>query len=937
MAASSSASGWGGVAFHMLAAESRTRLAQDDLAVPQPKKKVTRPSGVLGGPAYRRNMNELWKEWEAEEHETQQADKSHNHGIHHARSCRTTVSRMPEDVDNSTVGHGIVKTLRPIGTCLQQKLGLAATTTSNKREASFADNDDRDLCTQLLFHANRPVASLKADSASTNTSQTTLKRRALECASALVNSAGYLWGITLCRIADLISQGLYKGVLLIKKRRYDETPSRVRVHDKDSQTMDGTTAKVMQSEFYLGILLQHVTSGKYAFIKGHVPTWLQVMQRTTAEVIKATQEDIEAVVPELDRLAPMFDMSLHMVNTDSFLANFKAERGVKVDHPDFTLSHYGCDIHRVGTCQGKQFSLVDGHVSGMISGSLAMLDAGSTHSFRAAMMTVIEGRLDLKYGDPPQGSIAEYRHQVHDLFLRLPDSANGRSHRRTFKQRLILSAFLTGDLEDHTCVTVWTNDLELDRDAVLLLIKQKVIPALVPSKAPMFPRSKWTNVEKAIDFFGLIDAHHGLLEPTVMLYTKTKQKPELGVVGWAFCAADFEVDEPAATEVDEDGDGEQPAVLLPVAEAATAGNHETPLDSTTGNVDWAAFNLKMKAKFAEWSQMQPCSILAIMRGTMLAPWSLMNTLLETSGEQWEKSQQLLQAKGQSRSYRIVEAFHQRALHSFRDTLHDSFHSCPKALPISGHVRNLQVLSFRMLSCIGASVNFNIQLNWQSYPVKLFCALKICHSEEQVLAMLADPECMLDELSAAILAKFPTADELLGDEAQCILQGIASLFTMDIAAIEARHASTRRIIHVSGVQTHMPALDRVSAQWACRRNGVNRKSALPQTVKSGKAKKVKKDGFMVKPGGPWRAFMNDKSAGKQFSGEGVAQLSQMYAALNGEEMAKYVEIGRLATMSGKRGHKPFGAATSSVAPIVSVSWFCLSFLFIIPLGVKLFFR
>lgn len=68
------------------------------------------------------------------------------------------------------------------------------------------------------------------------------------------------------------------------------------------------------------------------------------------------------------------------------------------------------------------------------------------------------------------------------------------------------------------------------------------------------------------------------------------------------------------------------------------------------------------------------------------------------------------------------------------------------------------------------------------------------------------------------ATFPESD---GDLLP-VLHVLAQEFSTGISQIEAKHASTRRIIHKTSVQVKTPGLDDVSASWVVRNNALNYK-------------------------------------------------------------------------------------------------------------------
>ena len=223
----------------------------------------------------------------------------------------------------------------------------------------------------------------------------------------------------------------------------------------------------------------------------------------------------------------------------------------------------------------------------------------------------------------------------------------------------------------------------------------------------------------------------------------------------------------------------------------------------------------------------------------------------------------------------------------------------------GRVHLHQVLLFRLLSCAGSAVHYYLTVPWRAFPVRLFRVLRGTNGDAE--EVLRAPSCLRDELSTMVLEAYPSADALLTDAARAVLQTLARFFTMNIATIEARHASTRRLVHASHVQTHIPTLEDVSASWLLRRNIVQRgEFCLVQSDRTEAARKTK--GFL-NPAGPWRAFVHDRCR-TTFSKPGMSALSRDYAALTEQEFAHYDSLGKMGREAARAGHRPFGPARES---------------------------
>ena len=123
--------------------------------------------------------------------------------------------------------------------------------------------------------------------------------------------------------------------------------------------------------------------------------------------------------------------------------------------------------------------------------------------------------------------------------------------------------------------------------------------------------------------------------------------------------------------------------------------------------------------------------------------------------------------------------------------------CPPA-----HKRTVDVqhLIFKILSRMGCAAQEHLFLSHEQFPSKLLLILEDTDLGEVIVRTWETKKCMLDDLSAACIGKYKVAG-FNDPEAKIMLQQVAQSMRMDIADIESRHASLRRV-RKSVVQTHM---------------------------------------------------------------------------------------------------------------------------------------
>ena len=376
-----------------------------------------------------------------------------------------------------------------------------------------------------LFVTKRKVANLSAEAASLDCERKRLASGLQEGACFLVQFSGYMVGSLITKLRALAATGLYEPMMLIINRKYDETPSKITVSFKRPtvgvEKEQNSTAKVVQTKCSLSMLYKHRDTGQHCFMQTCIPTWLQAVDRTTAENTLAVQKDILECVAALDTAYTFFPVVVQQVTTDKYSANLKAEvflnKQINEDAQRAVTSHYTCDIHKVAAMQSKTLAFVTGHVSALIAGSLALGETGSVRSLRQSLHAVLAQKVKVLFGAPPKDEFNDnFRRAVLDAFLPVPTS--GVAKKKVLWRRAVISYFLNDDLQEVDHVCFWTPRWNADRGQVIDAMARFLVPALLPCKAPMFFRSKWTGFEGSYQWFGLLAACHGLLKPMLLHY-----------------------------------------------------------------------------------------------------------------------------------------------------------------------------------------------------------------------------------------------------------------------------------------------------------------------------------------------------------------------------------------------------------------------------------
>lgn len=380
-------------------------------------------------------------------------------------------------------------------------------------------------------------------------------RQSLQGTAAILDSACVLWGGLLAAMSKKIESGEMRGILLIKKSRYDETPLKVRSNGdqlgrrKLCSGEVSTHAKIMQTEMSLHMLFCEAGSGRFLLLSGFIPTSLKMLDSTTAEATKAAVLSDHQSVPGLQEFSKSFAWKLQQATVDRYAANLKAERSLL--HDDVTWSKFtkACDVHVIASVHTKTTSILDSDVSGLLHTALSQHGAGALQTLRQILSSIFESETFVIYNVPPQGHVRQHREQLHDLYLPVPVTGQlSNVSCRTLLRRYILGSLLNGSLQEaeitHYCPYSCCRDYA---DTVHKLCTYAVW-ALLPRKQPKFARNRWTNQEEAVSWSGLLASHHNLHQRLLTKFTGVPQPqpPSINASSSSSGGWDFLTDDPAA-------------------------------------------------------------------------------------------------------------------------------------------------------------------------------------------------------------------------------------------------------------------------------------------------------------------------------------------------------------------------------------------------------
>ena len=548
--------------------------------------------------------------------------------------------------------------------------------------------------------------------------------RVLLVASCLFQAAMFLWSALLL----ILTSGCVaaKPVLCIVRLRYDETPTRVRMKDHKqlgvqmqasmlqskspeqlasmnllgSETFS-TFAKVFQVDMSVGTLLHDENRDRFVWCFGQVPAALYGLEKTTGRNTFLALRDTLESLPAYKAASQHFPINLRHSCSDRYTANFTAEEYLSAEYPDATLMHLPCDVHKLYTCIKGMLRACERDVAGCLAFALAFGEPGIVPRMRQALAKILFRLLEIVPHEKASGFAEQHRKHVLDLFCPVVGVSAARS-KLNRKRRFVLSYYLNGCWwEDggvtHHCGIGCCQSPEQTLKGFVVFVAW----ALVPTRCPIFPRSRWTRSDEAIDFVGLLAAVHNLLNHLTIALTggETKKPPDPQVGEVDIPPDRFEVlDNQAALDQSEWESMMAEELHLPGAAAPSnsragrnpdpqgqetdfmeadfeqpdneqeqgdAQNQDEPAETSGAAApimsnealepDWVKEKRKNKKKARRWAESTPLARLVVLKEALAVMMRLMYRFLYITGTSFENQQRHLSATGQDRDYRILVA------------------------------------------------------------------------------------------------------------------------------------------------------------------------------------------------------------------------------------------------------------------------------------------
>lgn len=671
---------------------------------------------------------------------------------------------------------------------------------------------------------------------------------------------------------------------------------------------DSTKSKIMQTQTAYAMLIR--IGARELLIRSQTLNWVQVLERSTAEVLCKALEWTGGPSPAADD----FTTKVRVAIADKASENDRCEQGIASRRgAQWQSIRIFCHVHVCSTAHNKCFGIVDQTTSGAIHYSLVLGMSAEMRGFRKALRGVIVARLRILHGCSSQ-SATQYLAACISAFCCVG------THQRA--KTTVLTQLCNGDWRNRGVIEHYVQPgVEITtevRDALVDEFLNHFVWAAAGRGPATYPKSRWTGAEHAFADIALLDCIHGVGSAAMTEWLRSK----------ACAASSAEPRHDAQEALTDQVSGASGAQDAGATQGFGAGAvAQTSEGATFGDLSWAQQNAEHRKRTADFIQtgaIRTVPLLFVVCGPLAR---LLERYMAMGGIRWETLQRKAATErsnesGLKRTYPLVEAasmslevklFGKVQLLLDKPEPWEVVHPDLRAVSSSA-------LATRLLLRASTSVFQLLAVPHDGFPYRLFSVLK---DASRATDLSAAPACMLDNFSAAFLARFKGPDGVASSEASAELLALASATRLDISNIEVGHSRLRRRILAASNNTHVVAAEDASAAWvaseARRRRteadkaagrlrlgaAVKRHKRLPkhQTAaggaNAGHIGQAKKTARGRRGGGPYRAFLRlhwheDRDYGS---------LSEKYKHISEEERQLCIELGRQMTEAARSAEGP----------------------------------
>ena len=599
------------------------------------------------------------------------------------------------------------------------------------------------------------------------------------------------------------------------------------------QAKQSAVSKILQTVRQYSFLFR-MQSGMFIDIFVEIVCPLQVMASKGSEVYFRCFRQSELPLGDLIK---KFRRTELLTITDGDGAVARAVRAIAAARGLPTWA-YKCDIHKVSNMTKDVMAVVEGHVSAIIALQLSLQSANSMTLFRRCLRQLLSERLVYKKQRPLQRDLERTR-TILDCFLPAHNCTS------RLKRALILSMlngdWFTAKTVEHNCVGCCS-----DHNDCMGKLTSFVVSAMCSAAPATFPRSRWTGARESVNWLLLLQSCHGLLRDTYLLWSSLNR-------GGAWLK----------NVVDEEW-------LANASDAVRSGNlqmitDESPARFDTSSAAQPAFDPsktssgdpereKWEARQAEQSQFRhtaskwllsdPMDYMVVIRMVLGPLATLMDSYLSQSGTAWEKQQDALVASllrsgmdpteaMENRPYRVLMLLDGEITSAAMGEVCRLISSADQweLLPPQYRTAAIRSRVAVMLSQVGSRIS-SLRMQHRNYPFPLFGLLQGGDGATTLSREIEkERSCRFCAWSLAFVEAHK-ATGLLHESAKADLRHDALVAEFDNAPCEARHASIRRSIVASSLQTHVENVLAANAAWIMRMLRKNMYKNAPKARRGG---------------------------------------------------------------------------------------------------------
>ena len=620
---------------------------------------------------------------------------------------------------------------------------------------------------------------------------------------------------------------------------YDETPMKTTIKDSASTSLQPTNAPTSATASLLRTLIRQVkgdavigkllqTKPKYSLLLqigsaymqlcGGCYTPIQCIERNSSQIMLEALSRVSYITYDIEQ----FKCKTRIVCCDQAPSNLRAEQSLIEERgPTWASCVLPCAVHITSACFQKTFDLIPKFISGLLHTSLALRNGASMLQFRTCVRHQVRKRFCFVLGPLHEDAI-QWKLALLKTFASNSGSA-------TYKAVLLLMVF-NGDWRNEEQVQhIPTSHKDTPDTAEFVqdLMESAIIAVACATKPGLWPRSRWTGAELPVNQYGLLSSVHGVFLPAYAQWLESHSSVALqGGMGSVAEAADGPVPlSSSAVDVSAGMDIDNiPANTL---------EELHPGAGSAGEL-LAAANSKNRSESRQWMQGRPFPMLIVVRKIQEPLRQLLQDQFYYSSQQYQIELQAAFAEAKlthspvrSLRFPVVIAAEQELEASFMERMHSLMFDRQAWTCLPSWSRNLdsQHLVFRLISRAAGAVHQLLTHVHSQYPFRLFQAL---HHPERGGEFELEPPCLKDPFALHLQQLFGFTSE----EFRQTLAQHASIMEVDIASIEARHASVRRQLYTKSCQTWVLPVKLASAEWIFQ-NYRNNVHGVPEQFKFGK--------------------------------------------------------------------------------------------------------